>query len=131
MSEENWKLQVSVKSPNGDLINIRATSADELSVLLEGISDYSTQIAATSKMIAGAYNVAPLATTTSTVDTPPWATSAPAPTVAPSATGLSSPTCVHGNRKFLSGISKKNGKPYRMWVCQQPQDQGQCSPVNG
>jgi hypothetical protein len=131
MSEENWKLQVSVKSPNGDLINIRATSADELSVLLEGISDYSTQIAATSKMIAGAYNVAPLATTTSTVDTPPWATSAPAPTVAPSATGLSSPTCVHGNRKFLSGISKKNGKQYAMWVCPQPQGAEQCAPTNG
>ena len=131
MSEENWKLQVSVKSPNGDLINIRATSADELSVLLEGISDYSTQIAATSKMIAGAYNVAPLATTTSTVDTPPWATSAPAPQAAPSATGLSSPTCVHGSRKFLSGISKKNGKPYSMWVCPQPLGAEQCAPTNG
>jgi hypothetical protein len=131
MSEENWKLQVSVKSPNGDLINIRAASADELSVLLEGISDYSTQIAATSKMIAGAYNVAPLATTTSTVDTPPWATSAPAPQAAPSATGLSSPTCVHGSRKFLSGISKKNGKPYSMWVCPQPQGAEQCAPTNG
>ena len=131
MSAEEWKLQVSIKTPAGDLINIRANTAEELSVLLEGISDYSTQIAATQKMVHGAYNVAPLATTTSTVDNPPWATSAPAPTVAPSATGLSSPTCVHGPRKFLSGISKKNGKPYRMWVCQQPQDQGQCSPVNG
>jgi hypothetical protein len=131
MTTEDWKLQVSVKSPNGDLINIRAHSAEELSVLLEGISDYSTQIAATSKMIAGAYNVAPLATTTSTVDTPPWATSAPAPQATPSATGLSSPTCIHGGRKFLSGISKKNGKPYSMWVCPQPQGADQCSPVNG
>ena len=131
MSEENWKLQVSVKSPNGDLINIRATSADELSVLLEGISDYSTQIAATAKMLNGASVAAPLATTTSTVDNPPWATSAPAPTVAPSATGLSSPTCVHGPRKFLSGISKKNGKPYSMWVCPQPQGAEQCAPTNG
>jgi hypothetical protein len=131
MSEENWKLQVSIKTPVGDLINIRANTSDELSVLLEGISDYSTQIAATQKMIAGAYNVSPLATTTSTVDNPPWATSAPAPQAAPSATGLSSPTCVHGNRKFLSGISKKNGKPYSMWVCPQPQGAEQCAPTNG
>lgn len=131
MSAEEWKLQVSVKSPNGDLINIRANTADELSVLLEGIADYSPQIASTSRLIAGAYNVVPLATSTSTVDTPPWATSAPAPTVAPSATGLSSPTCVHGSRKFLSGISKKNGKQYAMWVCPQPQGADQCSPVNG
>ena len=131
MSAEEWKLQVSIKTPAGDLINIRANTAEELSVLLEGISDYSTQIAATQKMVHGAYNVAPLATTTSTVDNPPWATSAPAPTVAPSATGLSSPTCVHGNRKFLSGISKKNGKPYSMWVCPQPQGAEQCAPTNG
>jgi len=131
MSEENWKLQVSVKSPNGDLINIRATSADELSVLLEGISDYSTQIAATSKMIASAYHVSPLATTTTTADTPPWETSPTAQPVVQSGMGLSSPTCVHGNRKFLSGISKKNGKPYSMWVCPQPQGAEQCAPTNG
>jgi hypothetical protein len=42
MTNEDWKLQVSMKSPNGDLINVRAGSADELSVLLEGIGDYST-----------------------------------------------------------------------------------------
>ena len=131
MSEENWKLQVSVKSPNGDLINIRANTADELSVLLEGIADYSPQIASTSRLIAGAYAVAPLQTTTSTVDTPPWATSPTVQTQAPSATGLSSPTCVHGPRKFLSGISKKNGKPYSMYVCPQPQGADQCAPVNG
>jgi hypothetical protein len=128
MTTENWKLQVSVKSPNGDLINIRANTADELSVLLEGISDYSTQIAATAKMLNGASVAAPLATTTSTADIPVWATSAPAPTQAPSSTG---PTCTHGARKFLSGISKKNGKPYQMWVCPQPQGADQCSPVNG
>ena len=131
MSAEEWKLQVSIKTPAGDLINIRANTAEELSVLLEGISDYSTQIAATQKMVHGAYNVAPLATTTSTVDNPPWATSAPAQTAAPSATGLSSPTCVHGPRKFLSGTSKKNGKPYSMWVCPQPQGAEQCAPTNG
>ncbi len=39
---EEWKLQVSYKTPNGDMINIRANTADELSVLLEGIGDYST-----------------------------------------------------------------------------------------
>ena len=131
MSAEDWKLQVSIKTPSGDLINIRANTAEELSVLLEGISDYSTQIAATQKMVHGAYNVSPLATTTSTVDNPPRATSAPAPTAGQSATGLSSPTCVHGPRKFLSGISKKNGKPYSMYVCPQPQGADQCSPVNG
>ncbi len=45
MAIEDWKLQVSYKSPNGDLINVRANTSDELSVLLEGVSDYATQIA--------------------------------------------------------------------------------------
>jgi hypothetical protein len=34
---EEWKLQVNYKLATGDLINIRANSADELSVLLESL----------------------------------------------------------------------------------------------
>jgi len=60
MATEEWKLQVSYKTPSGDLINIRAKTAEELSVMLEGVSDYSTQIAATGKLIQGAYTTAPL-----------------------------------------------------------------------
>ena len=125
MANEDWKLQVSYKSPNGDLINIRANTSDELSVLLEGVSDYSTQIAATGRLLAGAYTTAPLGTTGLTAGTTPAVTSSIAPT------SEASPTCVHGSRKFLSGISKKNGKPYKMWVCPQPQGLDQCTPVNG
>ena len=131
MSEENWKLQVSYTVPNGPMINVRAQTSDELSVLLEGIGDYSTQVAAVQALIKAAFVVAPLENTASTVDTPPWATSAPSQVAAPSGGGLSSPTCIHGGRKFLSGISKKNGKPYSMWVCPQPQGTDQCQPVNG
>jgi hypothetical protein len=133
MSTEDWKLQVSVKAPNGDLINIRANTSDELSVLLEGISDYSTQIAATSKMIIGAYTAAPLVTTPSTPDTPVWATSAPAPIAAPSATpaATTTPTCVHGPRIFRSGTSSKTGQPYAFWACPTPQGTpNQCKPQN-
>ena len=128
MATEDWKLQVSYKTSNGDMINVRANTADELSVLLEGVSDYSTQIAATARMLNGAAVVAPLVTTTSTPATAPESTFAPFQGQAPSATG---PTCTHGARKFLSGVSKKNGKPYAMWVCPQPQGADQCSPVNG
>lgn len=131
MSEENWKLQVSYTVPSGPMINVRAQTGDELSVLLESVGDYSTQIASVQALIKGAFVVAPLETTASTADTPPWATSAPSQVQAPSGTGLSSPTCVHGSRKFLSGISKKNGKPYSMWVCPQPQGSDQCTPTNG
>jgi len=59
---EDWKLQVSYKTPSGDMINVRAQTADELSVLLEGIGDYSHQVASVQRLIVGAYGALPLAT---------------------------------------------------------------------
>ena len=50
MNNDDWKIQVSIKSSaskDADMINVRANTADELSVLLEGVSNYSTHIAAT------------------------------------------------------------------------------------
>ena len=87
MNNEDWKLQVSIRtsdSRDSDMINIRANTADELSVLLEGISDYSQQVAATAKMVRGAYNLAPLGTPASTPSTPQSTTSAPIQGSAPS-----------------------------------------------
>jgi hypothetical protein len=132
MTVENWKLQVSVKSPNGDLINVRANTADELSVLLEGLSDYSTQIAATSKAVSAAYTVLPLSTGGSTQDTAPASYSAPAQAQPASPMGgLSNPTCVHGARVFRQGVSKTTGKPYAFWACPTPQGTpDQCKPAN-
>ena len=129
MSEE-WKLQVSYKTPGGDMINIRANTADELSVLLEGIGDYSTQVAAVQRLVVGAYNAAPLGTASSIPSTAPTPSSMPAPVAPPSATPTSGPTCLHGARKYKSGVSSKTGNPYAMWVCPQPQGVDQCKPVN-
>lgn len=131
MSEE-WKLQVSYKTGTGDLINIRANSADELSVLLEGIGDYATQIAAVQKLVTGVAAAAPLSTPSSMPPTaqqpsfvPPQAAVAPA-----TATPGTGPVCQHGPRKYKSGISSKTGNPYAMWVCPMPQGADQCKPVN-
>jgi hypothetical protein len=125
---EDWKLQVSYKTGTGDLINVRAGTADELSVLLEGIGDFATQIAAVQKLVVGAATTAPLSTQGSTLSTEPPRSSAPPQAAAPSAT--SGPTCQHGQRKFKSGISSKTGNPYSMWVCPMPQGADQCKPVN-
>jgi len=142
MTNEDWKLQVSMKSPNGDLINVRAGSADELSVLLEGIGDYSTQIAAVSKKVAGAYTVLPLSTQSSTTNTtqPGFSTPTQAdnPFVGaqvqasqPASAHPTTPTCVHGARIFRQGMSKTTGKPYAFWACPTPQGTpDQCKPVN-
>jgi hypothetical protein len=131
MAMEDWKLQVSYKTPTGDLINIRAQTAEELSVMLEGVSDYSTQIAATGKLIQGAYTASPLGTTGSTAGTTQMPTSTTAPQSAPSAMGgLSTPTCIHGPRTHRSGVSKTTGKPYAFWSCPLPQGPEQCKPAN-
>ena len=126
---EDWKLQVSYKTPGGDMINVRANTADELSVLLEGIGDYSTQIASVGKLVVGASNSAPLSTPTTTTSTRPPQSSVPPQASAPSG-GSAGPTCQHGARKFKSGISSKTGNPYSMWVCPMPQGADQCKPVN-
>ena len=131
---EDWKLQVNYKLPTGDLINIRANSADELSVLLEGIGDYSTQIHATQRMLASAGTLAPLSTTDSTTSITPPPYSVPPQAQAPFASAAApvqgGPTCQHGPRKYKSGISSKTGNPYAMWVCSMPQGADQCKPVN-
>jgi hypothetical protein len=124
MNNDDWKLQVSYKTPSGDMINVRANTADELSVLLEGIGDYSPQIASVQKLLTGAYNVAPLSTPSSTPATTPKASSVP------DQAKTASPTCIHGPRVFRSGISKKTGQPYAFWSCPQPQGADQCKPVN-
>jgi hypothetical protein len=130
MSEE-WKLQVSYKTPGGDMINIRANTADELSVLLEGIGDYSTQVAAVQRMVVGAYNAAPLGTPPSMPSTAPAPSSMPAPVAPPSATPTSGPVCIHGARKYRSGVSAKTGQPYAFWACPTPQGTpDQCKPAN-
>ena len=128
---EDWKLQVSYKTPNGDMINVRANTADELSVLLEGVGDFSTQIAAVQRLIVGAGVAAPLSTSPSIAGTTPPQSSTPPQAQTPAGTGTASgPTCVHGARKYKSGISSKTGNPYAMWVCPMPQGADQCKPVN-
>lgn len=135
MANEDWKLQVSYTIPNGPMINVRAQSADELSVLLEGTGDYSTQIAAVQLLIKAAFATAPLVTPPTTVGTEQSTNSAPPQASAPFATAPTTPvqggpTCQHGPRKYKSGISSKTGNPYAMWVCPMPQGADQCKPVN-
>ena len=125
---EDWKLQVSYKTGTGDLINVRANTADELSVLLEGIGDFATQIAAVQKLVVGAATTAPLSTSSTIPNTEPPRSSAPPQATPPSAGA--GPTCQHGARKYKSGISSKTGNPYAMWVCPMPQGAEQCKPVN-
>jgi hypothetical protein len=133
---EDWKLQVSYKTSSGDMINVRAQTADELSVLLEGVGNYATQISATQRLLSGVAAVAPLSTSSSTESIAPPQSSTPPQAQPPYATAPQAapvqggPTCQHGPRKYKSGISSKTGNPYAMWVCPMPQGADQCKPVN-
>ena len=133
---EDWKLQVSYKTPSGDMINVRAQTADELSILLEGIGDYSHQVAAVQRLIVGAYAASPLVTPPSTQGTTPPVSSAPPQAQVPSAMAPTTPqqggpVCQHGPRIFRQGISQKTGNPYAFWACPTPQGTpNQCKPVN-
>ena len=127
---EEWKLQVSYKTPHGDMINVRANTADELSILLEGVGDYSTQIASVGKLLVGASNAAPLSTpstTTSTRQSPSSIMSQENP--APGGTEetvqdrygnmwvynkVGAPTCLRGPMILKSGVSMA-GKSYKCW----------------
>jgi len=129
---EDWKVQCSYKLNNGTLINVRAQTTDELSVLLEGIGDYATQITATGKLLEGVQAFVPLSIVPSTINTtPPQSFVATQPQAQSATQTQGGPKCVHGNRSYLSGISPKTGNPYAMWVCPLPKGTaGQCKPVN-
>jgi hypothetical protein len=135
-NEENWRLQVSFKTPAGTLINVRAVTGAELGILLGDISDeeLATQISSVESKLGLAHTLAPLGITPSTAAVTP-AQSSQAGSVAP-ASGTSVPpaTCIHGPRKLKQGLSgpksKVPGTPYSMWVCQQPQGPNQCPPMN-
>jgi hypothetical protein len=36
--------------------------------------------------------------------------------------------CDHGEMRFMSGVSKKSGKPYKMFVCQSGDRDNECKP---
>lgn len=128
-NNDDWKVQVSYKTPTGDMINVRANTVDEMSILLEGVGDYATQIAATAKLVGVAYTAIPLSTPTTTTSTTPAPSSPPTPVSEVS--GTAAPTCKHGARIHRSGISKKTGQPYSFWACPTPQGTpDQCKPVN-
>ncbi|AEV52114.1 hypothetical protein [Rhodococcus phage RGL3] len=38
-------------------------------------------------------------------------------------------SCEHGAMKYMSGVSKKSGKPYKMFVCQSGDRNNECKPV--
>lgn len=127
---ENSAIQINWKTKkDGMLINLRANTAEELDVLLDGITlrlsalldlEQTTEsMAGTSKAIEAVQNAFPSAQ----VVTPQQPAHNYGPP--PQAVGNGAPECTCGAgpmRLVPAGISKSTGKPYRaFFACPRPQ----------
>ena len=107
-ASENTKFQVNFKSPDGTLINLYASSKEELEALLTTAQDFAPLIGSVSQSLGGSAASAPVrnSATVSTGAKP----SAPAEGQAP--------TCAHGPMTFREGVSAKG--PWKGWMCPAP-----------
>lgn len=129
---DDFKLQVSFKTPGGTLVNVRANSPEELQALLIGTDGLATDVVAHEQKYSAVHNLAPLSTGPSTAtplaqDFSSQGFPSTPPVVAQPA-NAQGPTCMHGARKYLTG--SKNGKTWAGWMCPTPKDApDKCSPV--
>ena len=117
---ESTKFQVNFKTPDGTLINLYATSKEELEGLLTAASDFSALITSTSQAYGSAAPAAPVYN------------SAPAVASAPVSAGgeetvtdewgnvfvynhPNAPECSRGKMVLKHGKAQATGKPYKGW----------------
>lgn len=129
MSDPTTKLQVNFRV--GDvLINAYAQSEAELAFQLQSLAKLAGEIAETDSLLKAANTVA---------SSPPGSSQNGGTYAAPSTVtyrdpyqGQSSsgpgpaPTCRHGEMRYKSGVSSKNGRPYQGWTCPSNNRQDQC-----
>ncbi len=111
---ESTKFQVNFKSPDGTLINLYATTKEELEGLLTAAQDFSTLIASVSKSFGGA---TPAAYPQFNQPRNPVA-AAPAPAQATAAQGQETPVCRHGAMRYNEGVGAKG--PWKGFMCSAP-----------
>ena len=105
-ASENTKFQVNFKSPDGTLINLYASSKDELEALLTTAQDFSALIGSVSQSLGGAASPAPVRN------------SAPASAKPAAVQEGQAPTCAHGAMTLREGVSAKG--PWKGWMCPAP-----------
>ena len=113
-AHESTKFQVNFKSPDGTLINLYATTKEELEALLTAAQDFSVLIGSVSQSFGGATNAASVSNnSTAKQVTSEFPFKAPAS--APAAGGH---TCKHGPMTFREG-NGANG-PWKGYMCPAP-----------
>ena len=105
---ESTKFQVNFKSPDGTLINLYASSKEELESLLTAAQDFSALISSVSKSFSGG-GYAP-AVSAPVVSGQVAAPAAPAP--------AGGQACRHGNMVYKEGVGAKG--PWKGYMCAAP-----------
>jgi hypothetical protein len=109
---ESTKFQVNYKLPDGSLINLYATTTQELETGLNDLSMVATLIKSTLAELSGSSYVAP---TTASVAAA-FNTTAVTPSGAPAQ--LAGNTCKHGPMSYKTGTSSKGA--WQGWMCPTP-----------
>ena len=100
---ESTKFQVNFKSPDGTLINLYATTKEELESLLTAAQDFSALIGSVSQSFGSAAAAAPVRNSV-------------APAAAPAVGG--GHVCKHGQMSFREGVGAKG--PWKGYMCAAP-----------
>lgn len=121
MSNEGFKVQASIKDSDGDMVNFRGDSPEELAAYLNGF-DYGAYAQAkanlrgSSSVAAIAQPSAPAAPTAPAA--PSWPPAAPQQAEAPSwAAAGAQKICPCGQTAVYKAGTSKAGKPYALWSC--------------
>lgn len=107
---ESTKFQVNFKSPDGTLVNLYASTKEELEGLLTTAQDFSALIGAVSQSFLGNAQPAPVQAA------PLRAVSGGAP--ATQITEGQAPACKHGTMTYRTGTGAKG--PWKGWMCAAP-----------
>ena len=114
-ANENTKFQINYKLSDGTLINLYATSVQELETGLADLAMNASNIRATGLEISGGVAPAAPAPTVAAVAAAFNATPVAAPAAAPAG---ANPTCRHGEMALRTGTSARG--PWKGWMCAAP-----------
>lgn len=138
MSDSDYAIQISFKTPSQTLINLRAADEQEVSDSLEilgrqlkTVGEIEAVLAAMSNIYTGLSPVDKLVADAE--DKATAVTAGPSTGSSQSTQGTGDvPICQHGPMTFRKGITKtgKNaGKAWSGFMCSGPQGGGQCPPI--
>jgi len=115
---DTTKFQINYKLSDGTLINLYATSVQELETGLADLAMNASNIRATGLEISGGVAPAAPAPTVAAVAAAFNATPISSAPSAPAAPAGANPTCRHGEMTLRTGTSARG--PWKGWMCAAP-----------